>query len=169
MTRGGAGKEDAPGPRSGSTDRPPTGAAAGGPSLFAAGERLFGATRHLVLAVASLAAAEARLAKGHLGVMFLASVGLIAFAVSLWASLVALIGWAFWVATGSTGIALGLLVVLHLILIAGCWLALKRGVRDASFPKTRGELVVLGRSLWRSAAASGTSAAAPAERNKPAP
>ena len=122
-----------------------------------------------MLAVAKLAAAEARLAKGHLGVMFLASVGLIAFAVSLWASAVALIGWAFRVATGSTGIALGLLVILHLILIAGSWLGLKRGVRDASFPKTRGELVVLGRSLWRGAAASGTSAAARGGKSGSAP
>lgn len=166
MTPGGAGKEGDPGARSGSIERSPTGAVAGDGSLFAAGERLFGATRHLVVAVATLAAAEARLAKGRAGVVFLAGVGLIAFAVSLWASAVALIGWAFRVATGSTGIALGLLVVLHLILIAGIWLALKRGIRQASFPKTRSELATLGRGLWRSAAASRASTA-PAGRNEP--
>lgn len=148
--------------------RPPA-AVAPEASLLATGERLYGAARHLAFAVVTLAAAEARLAQGRIGVVFLSGVGLIAFAVSLWASAVALIGWAFRVATGSTGIALGLLVVLHLILIAGIWLALKRGVRQASFPKTRGELATLGRGLWRSATASRASAAASVNRKEPAP
>jgi uncharacterized membrane protein YqjE len=170
VTREGAGREgDSGRVGSGSIDCPPIGAVAGEASLFAAGERLFGAARRLVAAVARLAAAEARLAKSRLAVAFLAGVALIAFAVSLWASAVALIGWAFRVATGSTGIALGLLVVLHLILIAGSWLAIKRGVRNASFPDTRAELAALGRGVWRSAARSPASAAASMDEKEPAP
>lgn len=108
--------------------------------------------RELAIALAALLTAEARWFKANLVLAFLAGIALVAFAVSLWACAVALIGWALKVATGSTGIALGLLVVLHLILIAASWWSIKRGIRDASFPKTRGELAAL-RGVLRSGAA----------------
>lgn len=161
--------QDEPGAQSGSSDRSPADAAAGEVALLTGVRRLLAAVRHLAVSLTVLAAAEARLFKQHIGVVFLAGVALIAFAVSLWGCAVALIGWAFRVATGSTGIALGLLVVLHLILIATCWLSIKRGIHQASFPKTRDELAALRRGLGRSAAGSRASAAASARASDPAP
>lgn len=160
MDQGGAGRQGEPG-------APP--AAAARPSLPAAGAGLFASAAHLAVAVAALLAAEVRLVKQHIGLAFLGGVALVAFAVALWGCLVALIGWAFRVATGSTGIALGLLVVLHLVLVAACWFAIKRGLHQASFPKTRAELAALRQGLRRGAAESPASATASARANRPAP
>lgn len=145
------GKSDAP---SGFTDPGAPAAAAVQPSLPDAGGRLFAATQHLAVAVVALLAAEVRLVRQHIGLAFLGGVALIAFAVSLWGCLVALIGWAFRMATGSTGIALLLLVALHLVLIVACWVSIKRVIHQATFPKTRAELAALRRGLHRSAAES---------------
>lgn len=157
-----------PGAGGGSAEPHPTGAAAGEASLLAAGERLSAAARDLAAAMVALFAAEARLFKGRLGLVFLSSVALLALAVSLWGCVVALIGWAFQVATGSTGAALGLLVVLHVILVAVSWWWIKRGIHDASFPKTRGELAALRRGLRHTAAGSGPSPAGTASGSDPA-
>jgi uncharacterized membrane protein YqjE len=150
---------------SGSAQSFPTGASAGEPSLLATGERLLAAGRGFAVALAALFAAEAQLLKQRLGLVFLAGVALVAFAVSLWACAVALIGWAFRVATGSTGAALGLLVVLHVILVAASWWSIKRGIHAAGFPGTRGELAALQRGLRRRAAASGPPSTAPEKGN----
>lgn len=114
--------------------------------------RAFAALRHLASALAALVAVEARLFKARVGLIVLAGVALVAFAISLWACAVALIGWALRLATGSTGAALGLMVVLHLILVTLSWWSIKRGLREASFPKTRGEWAALRDGLRRGAA-----------------
>lgn len=115
--------------------------------VFAAGAGLFAALRRVATALAALLAAEARVLRASVAMVFLGSVALVAFSVSLWACVVALIGWALVVATGSVGIALLILVVLHLILVVGIWLAIKRAIRHASFPALRTELRALGGEL----------------------
>ena len=105
------------------------------------------ALRRIATALAALLASEARVLRASVAMVFLGSVALVAFSVSLWACAVALIGWAFVKATGSVGIALGLLVVMHLILVVVIWLAIKRAIHHASFPATRTELRALGNEL----------------------
>ncbi|MGH8216253.1 MAG: hypothetical protein ACREPZ_11250, partial [Rhodanobacteraceae bacterium] len=61
--------------------------------------------------------------------------------------LVALIGWALMRGTHSPGLALGLLVVIHAILIVGVWSAIKYAIRQVTFPQARAELRMLGRTL----------------------
>lgn len=157
-----------PGAGSGSAESHPTDAAAGEASLLAAGERLFAAGRDFAVALTALVAAEARLFKQRIGLVFLAGVALVAFAVSLWACAVALIGWTFRIATGSTGLGLGLLVVLHVILVAASWWTIQRGIRAAGFPGTRAELAALRSGLRRNAAAGGPPSTAPDHGNDPA-
>lgn len=115
--------------------------------VFRAAAGLVGALRDSLTALVALAVAEGRLLRASVGLVVIGAIALVAFAVSLWACVVALIGWALMTATGSVGIALGILVVLHLILVVGIWFAIKRAVYLASFPGTRGELRVLGREL----------------------
>ncbi|MGH8233383.1 MAG: hypothetical protein ACREPU_04215 [Rhodanobacteraceae bacterium] len=121
-------------------------------AVLAAGARLFAASRRLVVALAALLAAEARVLKASIALVFLASVALVAFAVSLWACVVALIGWGLTVATGSVGIALAILVVLHLILVIALWFAIKRAIHHAGFPRARAEFAALRRGLRRDVA-----------------
>lgn len=116
-------------------------------ATFAAGADLFAALRRVAVAVKALLLAEARVLRASVGVLFLSGVALVAFAVSLWVCTLALIGWALAVATGSVGIALGILVALQLILIVALWYWIKRVVHQASFPEARAELRTLGRSL----------------------
>lgn len=132
-------------------------------AVLTAGAGLFGALRRVATALAALLAAEARVLRASVAVVFLASVALVAFSVSLWACVVALIGWALAVATGSIGLALVILVVLHLILVAALWFAIKRAIRQASFPATRTELRALGGEL-REHVERFQHAAGPAER-----
>lgn len=137
----------------------PPGSAAGGAGAAAAkaqarasieaGIRLFAALRRVLTVEFALLAAEARVLRESVAVVFLAGVALVALAVSLWVCIVALIGWAFMIATHSVGIALGLLVVLHLILVSAVWLTIMRAVRRATFPQARAEFAVLGRSIRR--------------------
>ncbi|HVX05976.1 MAG TPA: hypothetical protein VHA71_12765 [Rhodanobacteraceae bacterium] len=129
--------EDASARNSGAETAPAFGA------VFTAGADLVQALRRVATALAALLASEVRVLRASAAVVFLGSVALVAFSVSLWACAVALIGWAFVKATGSVGIALGLLVVLHLILVTTLWLAIKRAIRHASFPATRIELRAL--------------------------
>ena len=116
-------------------------------NVFTAGADLVQALRRVVTALAALLASEVRVLRASVAVVFLGSVALVAFSVSLWACAVALIGWAFVKATGSVGIALGLLVVLHVILVTGLWFAIRRAIHHASFPATRTELRALGNEL----------------------
>lgn len=118
-------------------------------ALVDAGVRVFTALRRVVTAELALLAAEARVLRASAAVVFLAGVALVAFAVSLWACIVALIGWAIAVAAHSVGIALGALIVLHLILIFGIWIVMRRAIHHATFPRARSELAALGRTLRR--------------------
>jgi hypothetical protein len=133
--------EEAPAGPEAAGARPPLGAVLG------AGADMVQALRRVATAVAALFASEVRVLRASAAVVFLGSVALVAFSVSLWACAVALIGWAFVKATGSVGIALGLLVVLHLVLVVALWMAIRRAVHHASFPATRTELRALGNEL----------------------
>lgn len=116
-------------------------------ATFAAGVGLFNALRRVATALVALLVAEARVARASVALVVLGTVALVAFAVSLWACVVALVGWTLFVATGSIGIALAILVALHLILCVAIWWLLKRLVQHASFPGTRSELRALGAEL----------------------
>lgn len=118
-------------------------------AALAAGAGLVAALRRVATAVTALAATETRVLGASIGLVLMGSVALVAFAVSLWACVVALIGWGVAFGTGSVGIALGVLVALHLLLVSGCWFWIKRAIWRASFPATRAELRVLGHELRR--------------------
>jgi uncharacterized membrane protein YqjE len=132
------------------TERPAADAQSG--AVLAAGVRLLTALRRLGVSLAALLVAEARVFKASIGVVFLASIALVAFAVSLWFCVVALIGWGLTLATGSVGIALVILVVLHLVLVVALWLLIKRAIHHASFPRVRSEFDAMRHSLQRDVA-----------------
>lgn len=115
--------------------------------VFVAGATLAQALRRVVLAAFALLAADAAVLRASAVLLFLGSVALVALTVSLWACVVALIGWALMVATHSIGIALAILVALHLVLVIALWHALKYAWRQATFPASRAELRGLGREL----------------------
>ncbi|MGH8155760.1 MAG: hypothetical protein ACREP0_11100, partial [Rhodanobacteraceae bacterium] len=142
---------DTAGDRPGSADAGADAAAAKAQTRASveAGIRLVAALRRVITAELALLAAEARVLRESVAVVFLAGVALVALAVSLWVCIVALIGWAFVIATHSVGIALGLLVVLHLILVSAVWFTIMRAVRRASFPQARVEFAALGRAVRR--------------------
>lgn len=121
-------------------------------NLLGAGVELVAALRHAVLALVALAASEARVLRASVPRLVIVTLALLAFSVSLWACAVALIGWALFAVTGSIGSTLGVLVVLHLALVVGSGLLLKRALRQASFPATRSELRALGGELRQHAA-----------------
>ena len=116
-------------------------------TVLAAGVGLFDALRRTLTALAALLAAEARVLRASVAMVFLGSIALVAFAVSLWACVVALLGWALAMATHSVGVALAILVVVHVVLVVALWLAIKRAIRNAGFPGTRSELRALGDEL----------------------
>lgn len=140
--------EEAPAPAGA---RAPEGDGAGARPAFAnvlgAGAELLQALRRVAVALLALLVSEARVLRASVALVFLGSVALVAFSVSLWGCAVALIGWGLAVATGSVGIALALLVLLHLMLVVAIWFAIKRAIRRASFPGTRTELRALGGEL----------------------
>lgn len=140
-------------------------------AALAAGVGLIAALRKIAAAVAALLVAEAQVLRASIALVCLAGVALVAFAVSLWACVVALLGWGLAVATGSFGIALGILVALHLALVIAIWLWIKRTIRHASFPTARAELHALGhefrRDLARFQSASPPQAAAPKPEDAP--
>lgn len=109
-------------------------------ALYAAGSGLVLALKRFFVTLKDLLRAEGRVLWTGIPLLFIGFVSLIALAVSLWGCAVALIGWALMVATSSLGLALGLLVCGHIVLIAAVWFALKRGVHQVSFPHARAEL-----------------------------
>ncbi|HET9834773.1 MAG TPA: hypothetical protein VFP88_00280 [Rhodanobacteraceae bacterium] len=109
-------------------------------ALYAAGSGLILALQRFFVTLGDLLRAEGRVLWTGIPLLFIGFVSLIALAVSLWGCAVALIGWALMVATNSLGLALGLLVAGHVVLILGLWFMLKRGVYQASFPHARTEL-----------------------------
>ncbi|MEO6967705.1 MAG: hypothetical protein ABI132_04505 [Rhodanobacteraceae bacterium] len=108
-------------------------------ALFAAASGLVGALGRFFAAFGALLGAEARVLRAGVPLFFIGAISLIALAVSLWACVVALIAWALVVATHSIGIALGIIVVAHLLLLVGIWFAIRNGVKQASFPQARAE------------------------------
>lgn len=118
-------------------------------AALAAGAGMLAALRKIVTAVAALLVAEARVLRASIALVVLGIVALVAFSVSLWACVVALIGWGLAVATGSPGIALGILVALHLALVVAIWSGIKLAIRRAGFPEARAELRALGHELRR--------------------
>jgi uncharacterized membrane protein YqjE len=141
-----------PGAAPGRPPPPPEGAPAGeggapSPSTLAALAGVFAALRQLFFALRKVATAEAKVVRAGIPLLFIAATALVAFAVSLWVCLVALIGWALMHATHSPGLALGLLVVIHAILIVGVWSMIKYALRQATFPQARAELRMLGRTV----------------------
>ena len=109
-------------------------------ALAIALKRFFGALGRLVLA-------ETEVVRSGVPLLVIGLIAMIAMSVSLWACTVALIFWALRLGTHSSGIALGIIVAGHLLLIFGLWLSIKRGVRQASFPRARAEMRGLGRQL----------------------
>ncbi|HEY9112036.1 MAG TPA: hypothetical protein VIM92_09715 [Rhodanobacteraceae bacterium] len=130
--------------------RPAADAPAG--AVLAAGIDLFASLKRTIAALLALMSAEVQVFGASVGLIFLSSVALVAFAVALWVCVVALIGWALAVATHSVGIALAILVGIHLLLVAGIWIAIRRAIRQITFPRTRAELSVLRRTLRRDVA-----------------
>lgn len=137
-----AARADTPAPDAGHAE-----ASAAFGNVLSAGAELVQALRRVATTLLALLAAEARVLHASVAMVFLGSVALVAFSVSLWACAVALIGWGLALLTGSIGIALALLVLLHLILVVAIWFAIKRAIRHASFPATRTELHALGGEL----------------------
>lgn len=138
-------------------------------AALAAGVGLIASLRRIATAVAALLAAEARVLRASVALVFMAGVALIALAVSLWACVVALVGWGIAVASGSPALALGSLVVLHVLLLVAIWLWIKRAIHRASFPAARAELHALGRELRRDVARFQHAQPAPPPRTEPGP
>lgn len=136
-------------------------------AVFAAGAELVGALHRALATLAALCVAEARLLRASVSVVIVGGIALVALAVSLWACVVALLGWALVVATHSVGIALAILVAVHAALVVGVWIALARVVRSASFPATRAELRALGGELREQAVRAGRAASAPDREASP--
>ncbi|MGB8636411.1 MAG: hypothetical protein WCD36_14195 [Rhodanobacteraceae bacterium] len=98
------------------------------------------AVHGFALALAGLARSEWRLARASWPLVVALAIVLVGIGLSLWASLVALIGWGFFVATASVGWALTALVGVHLVLLLVVRLALRRSSRNLTMPETRREL-----------------------------
>ena len=137
----------APGlPPRGPAEGEPASTAEPSPSTLAALMALASAFRQLFMALRNLAIAEARVMRAGIPLFFMAAVALVAFSVSLWVCLVALLGWALMMGTHSLGLALGLLVVIHAFLVFGVWSVIKYSIRQATFPQARAELRMIGRT-----------------------
>ncbi len=137
--------EERPASAESDTGRTAPDASAG--TVLSAGVALFTSLQRTAAALLALLTAEARVFGASISLIFLGSIALVAFAVALWVCVVALIGWAVAVATHSVGIALGILVVMHLLLVVGIWMAIRRAILQATFPRTRAEFSALQRGL----------------------
>lgn len=145
----GADSPDAPGAAGGTSGAPGGASNEQLASVLGAGVQLVAACRRVGTALLALVAAEARLARASVVLVLLGGVAFVALVASLWACVVALLAWALAQATGSIGVALGILVALHAIACVLLALDLRRRVRHASFPGTRAELRALGQQLGR--------------------
>ena len=135
------------GPAAASAAKKP--AAAQASAVLSAGVGLFASLRRVATAVLALFMAEAEVLRASLALVFLACIALVAFTVALWVCVVALIGWALAVATHSVGIALVVLVGLHMALVGGLWLAIRHAVLQFTFPRTRAEFLALSQDVRR--------------------
>ncbi len=116
-------------------------------AVLGAGAALIASLQRTAAALLALLTAEAQVFGASIGLIIIASVALVAFAVALWVCVVALTGWALAVATHSVGIALAILVGMHLLLVAGIWVTMRRALLQATFPRTRAEFSALQHGL----------------------
>lgn len=98
------------------------------------------AARGFAMAMVGLARSEWQLALASWPLVFAILVVLVGLSLSLWASVIALAGWGFYVLTGSVGWALAALIGLHVALLVSARIALRRTSRHMTMPATRREL-----------------------------
>src|SRR5690348_4682349 len=134
-------------------------------AVLAAGIGLAASLKRTAAALLALLKAEAHVFGASVGLIFLASVALVAFAVALWVCVIALIGWALAVVTHSVGIALAILVGMHLLLVVGIWMAIRRAILQATFPRTRAEFAALQHGLRRDFARFQRASSPPSEQD----
>jgi hypothetical protein len=144
-----------------------TAAEASAGAVLSASATLFNSVQRTAAALLALVKAEAQVVGASVGLIVLSGVALVAFAVALWVCVVALIGWALAVATHSVGIALGILVVMHLLLVAGIWIAIRHAIYQATFPRTRAEFSELQHGLRQDLARFQRAPVAPDEDKAP--
>lgn len=155
--------EERPASAESGTERSAAEASAG--AVLGAGAALFTSLQRTAAALLALLAAEAQVFGASIGLIFLSSVALVAFAVALWVCIVALIGWALAVVTHSIGIALAILVGMHLLLVVGIWMAIRRAILQATFPRTRAEFAALQHGLRRDFARFQRASSPPSEQD----
>jgi len=155
-------------PESAESDAQRAAAQASAGAVLGAGATLLTSLQRTAAALLALLTAEAQVFGASIGLIFLSSVALVAFAVALWVCIVALIGWALAVVTHSIGIALAILVGMHLLLVIGIWMAIRRAILQATFPRTRAEFVALQHGLRRDFARFRRASSPPSEK-EPAP
>jgi hypothetical protein len=109
------------------------------------------AAGRLLRALGKLASAEWQVLRLGIPLLVVAVAALGLFAISLWACLMALVVWLLLVATGSLGLALGLLVVIQACLAVFVAIVIKLWIRQLLLPSARAELRQLGRTLLRDA------------------
>ncbi|RAP57090.1 hypothetical protein [Oleiagrimonas sp. MCCC 1A03011] len=110
------------------------------PAAWEAARTLFDATREFAVALFALARSELRLARVSWPLVFALVVVLVGLSLSLWASLIALIGWGLYLLTHSVGLALAALVGVHIVLLVVARLLLRRTARNMTMPATRAEM-----------------------------
>jgi hypothetical protein len=151
-------------PESAESDAQRAAAQASAGAVLGAGATLFTSLQRTAAALLALLTAEAQVFGASIGLIFLSSVALVAFAVALWVCIVALIGWALAVVTHSIGIALAILVGMHLLLVIGIWMAIRRAILQATFPRTRAEFAALQHGLRRDFARFRRASSSPSEK-----
>jgi hypothetical protein len=154
-------------PESAESKAEPAAPVASAGAVLSAGAALFTSLQRTAAALLALLKAEAQVFGASIGLIVLAGVALVAFAVALWVCGVALIGWALAVATHSVGIALGILVVMHLLLVVGIWMAIRRAIFQTTFPRTRGEFSALQHGLRQDFARFQRASSAPEQDSAP--
>lgn len=98
------------------------------------------AARGFIVALFGLARSELRVARASVPWVIALSILLVGLVLSLWLSLIALVAWVLYIATGSLGWALSGLVLLHgLAALLVAW-ALKRTSRSLTMPATRAQV-----------------------------
>jgi hypothetical protein len=114
-----------------------------GPDIAATWEAvraLLEAVYEFVTGLFALTRSELRLARVSWPLVFALLVSLVGLSLSLWASLIALTGWGLYMLTASVGLALAALVLLHLVLLVGVRMLLRRTSRHMTLPATRAEI-----------------------------
>ena len=101
---------------------------------------LLDAVREFAVSLYWLARSELRLARVSWPLVFTLLVVLVGLGLSLWISLIALLGWGLYVATGAVGWALVALVGLHLGLLVAARIMLRHTARNMTLTATRAEV-----------------------------